>query len=107
MADWISVREAANLSAYNLQHIRRLICGGQIRADRKGLCGGLIVSPCWTIWQKLANHRTNDEDLTQIGLWPLPRLTPLHDNTHRTGWPANGVRHANQGIPANLCCHPH
>lgn len=36
MADWISVEEAAELSGYNAEHIRRLIRGKQISAQKKG-----------------------------------------------------------------------
>jgi len=37
MADWLSVDEAAELSGYNAQHLRRLIRSGQIKAQKKGL----------------------------------------------------------------------
>ncbi len=37
MADWISVEEAAELSGYNVQHIRRLIRTKQVTAEKKGL----------------------------------------------------------------------
>ena len=36
MADWISVEDAAELSGYNAEHIRRLIRGKQIVANKKG-----------------------------------------------------------------------
>lgn len=36
MADWISVEEAAALSGYNAEHIRRLVREGQISAEKKG-----------------------------------------------------------------------
>lgn len=34
--DWISTAEAASLSGYNLEYIRRLIRNGKIKATRKG-----------------------------------------------------------------------
>ena len=46
MADWISVDEAAELSGYNVQHIRRLIRGKQIAATKKGLMWWSIENPC-------------------------------------------------------------
>lgn len=36
MADWISVEEAAELSGYNEEYLRRLIRDGKIRAQKKG-----------------------------------------------------------------------
>ncbi len=36
MADWMSVDEAATLSGYNPEHIRRLIRDGRILAEKKG-----------------------------------------------------------------------
>jgi len=36
MADWISVEEAAEMSGYNQEHIRRLIRWGLISAKKKG-----------------------------------------------------------------------
>jgi excisionase family DNA binding protein len=36
MADWISVEEAASISGYNTEHIRRLIRSGLIHAEKKG-----------------------------------------------------------------------
>lgn len=32
--DWITVREAANLSGYHIEHIRRLIRTGEIQARK-------------------------------------------------------------------------
>jgi len=37
MADWISVDEAAGLSGYSAEYIRRLIRSARIRALKKGL----------------------------------------------------------------------
>lgn len=34
--DWISTAEAAELTGYNLEYIRRLIRTGKIKATRKG-----------------------------------------------------------------------
>jgi excisionase family DNA binding protein len=36
MADWISVEEAASISGYSSEQIRRLIRSGEIRAQKKG-----------------------------------------------------------------------
>lgn len=36
MPDWISVDEAASLTGYNAEHVRRLIRQGQIVAQKKG-----------------------------------------------------------------------
>jgi excisionase family DNA binding protein len=36
MPDWISVQEAAELSGYHPEQIRRLIRQGRIKAERKG-----------------------------------------------------------------------
>jgi excisionase family DNA binding protein len=37
MADWMSVDEAASLSGYSAEYIRRLIRNDRIRAQKKGL----------------------------------------------------------------------
>ncbi len=37
MADWISVEEAAELSGYNAEHVRRLIRTKLILAAKKGV----------------------------------------------------------------------
>jgi len=36
MPDWISVEEAAEISGYHPNYIRKLIRNGQIEADKKG-----------------------------------------------------------------------
>lgn len=36
MTDWISVDEAADLSGYNSEYVRRLIRNEQIQAEKKG-----------------------------------------------------------------------
>lgn len=36
MAEWISVEEAASISGYNMEHIRRLIRNGLLSAQKKG-----------------------------------------------------------------------
>jgi excisionase family DNA binding protein len=36
MADWITTDEAAEISGYNIQHLRALIREQKIKADKKG-----------------------------------------------------------------------
>ena len=36
MADWITTDEAAELSGYNVEYVRRLIRDGKIAAEKKG-----------------------------------------------------------------------
>ena len=36
MPDWMSIEEAANISGYNPEYIRRLIRSKQIKAEKKG-----------------------------------------------------------------------
>jgi hypothetical protein len=36
MADWMSVEEATELSGYNPEHVRRLVRGKLIAAQKKG-----------------------------------------------------------------------
>ena len=36
MADWITTEEAAQISGYHLEYIRRIIRGKRIRAEKKG-----------------------------------------------------------------------
>ncbi len=37
MPDWITIDEAAVLSGYNAAYLRRLIRGGKLSAEKKGL----------------------------------------------------------------------
>lgn len=34
--EWISVREAADLSGYDIQHVQRLLRQGKVSAEKKG-----------------------------------------------------------------------
>jgi excisionase family DNA binding protein len=36
MADWITTKEAARLSGYHLDHIRRLIYAGKVKSQKWG-----------------------------------------------------------------------
>lgn len=45
VGDWLTVKEAAELSGYNLEHIRRLIRAGEIQAQKWGNLSWMVNKP--------------------------------------------------------------
>jgi excisionase family DNA binding protein len=61
MADWISVSEAAEITGYHPEHLRRLIRQGKLQAVRKGTMFWLDRSELSNFMQEAQESRTVDQ----------------------------------------------
>ena len=72
MADWISVSEAAEITGYHPEHLRRLIRQGKLKAVRKGTMFWLDRSELNSFVQEAQESRVADQ---RHG----PKKTPCSD----------------------------
>lgn len=72
MADWISVSEAAEITGYHPEHLRRLIRQGKLKAVRKGTMFWLDRGELSSFMDETQESRAADQ---RHG----PKKTPLSD----------------------------